>query len=100
MEVGLKLSKEDSPQTKEEKTKIVNIHYLNVVDNLMHTMVNTRLDIAYVVRLVAQYLSNPGEKHWLAIKRTMRYLKGMMGKGLKYRRTNTTILLQGYSTVD
>ncbi len=100
MEVGLKLSKEDSLQTKEEKAKMVNIHYQNAIDNLMHTMVNTRRDIAYVVSSIAQYLSNHGEKHWLGIKRTMRYLKGMMGKMLIYRRTNTPILLQGYSNVD
>jgi hypothetical protein len=66
----------------------------------MHAMVNTRPDITYVVSSIAQYLSNHGEKHWLGIKRTMRYLKGMMGKGLIYRRTNTPILLQGYSNVD
>jgi N-glycosylase/DNA lyase len=100
MEVGLKLSKEYSLQTKEEKTKMVNIHYQNAVDNLMHAMGNTRPDIAYVVNSIAQYSSNHGEKHWLGIKRTMRYLKGMMGKMLIYRRTNTPILLQGYSNVD
>ncbi len=61
---------------------MVNIHYQNVVDNLMHVMVNTRLDISYVVSLVAQYLSNLGEKHWLAVKRIMRYLKRNDGQGV------------------
>jgi hypothetical protein len=45
-------------------------------------MVNTRLDISYVVSLVAQYLSNLGEKHWLAVKRIMRYLKRNDGQGV------------------
>jgi hypothetical protein len=93
MEAGLKLSKKNSPQTKEEKAKMVNIPYQNAVGSLMHAMVNTRHGIAYVVNSVAQYLSNLGEKHWLVIKRILRYLKGTMGKGLIYRRTNTPLLL-------
>jgi hypothetical protein len=59
-----------------------------------------RLDIAYVVNLVIQYLLNHGEKHWLATKRIIRYLKGTMGKGPIYRRTDKPLLLQGYHNVD
>jgi hypothetical protein len=59
-----------------------------------------RLDIAYVVNLVVKYLLNPREKHWLATKRIIRYLKGLMGKRLIYKRTNKPLLLQGYYNVD
>jgi hypothetical protein len=66
----------------------------------MHAMVSTRPNIAYVVDLVIQYLLNPREKHWLASKRIIRYLKGTMGKRLVCRRTNKPFLLQGYFNVD
>jgi len=59
-----------------------------------------RLDIAYVVNLVVQYLLNHWEKHWFATKRIIRCLKGTMGKRLIYRRTNKPLLLQGYYNVD
>jgi hypothetical protein len=58
MEVLLKLNKDDSLQTKEEKTKMVNNPYQNAIGSLMHVMVNTQPKIAYVVILIAQYLSN------------------------------------------
>jgi hypothetical protein len=52
-----------------------------------------RLDIAYVVNLVVQYLLNHGEKHWLATKRIIRYLKGTMGKRPVYRKTNKPLFI-------
>lgn len=62
MEARLKLSKQDSTQVEKEKTKMVNIPYQNAIDSLMHVIVNTWLDIAYAISLVAQYLSNIGKK--------------------------------------
>ncbi len=41
MEIGLKLNKDDSPKIEEEKAKMVNIPYQNVVGNLMHAMIST-----------------------------------------------------------
>ncbi len=92
MEVGLKLNKQDSTQIEEEKTKMVNIPYQNVVGSLMHVMISTWLDIAYVISSVAQYLSNFGKKHYLIVKRITRYLKRTMKKKLVYRKTNKRIL--------
>ncbi len=56
MEAWLKLNKSDSPQHKEEKTKMVNIPYQSVVCNLMHAMVSAWPNIKF-------YLSNLGDKH-------------------------------------
>jgi hypothetical protein len=62
MEVLLKLNKDDSPETKEEKTKMVNNPCQNAIGSLMHAMVNTQTNVAYVVIIIAQYLSNPRGK--------------------------------------
>jgi hypothetical protein len=70
---------------------MVNIPYQNAIDSLMHVIVNTWLDIAYAISLVAQYLSNIGEKKKLVIKRITRYLKRIMNKKLMYRNTNKPI---------
>lgn len=36
----------------------------------------THPDIAYSVNKLCQFLSNPLETHWLAVKRLLRYLSG------------------------
>ena len=46
----------------------------------------TRPDITLVVGMVARFSANPKEKHMMAIKRTMRYLKGTEDYGLWYNK--------------
>ena len=40
----------------------------------MYFAVCTRSDIAYVVSVLARYLANPGNEHWVAAKKVLRYL--------------------------
>lgn len=42
----------------------------------MYLATSTRPDINMPVNLVTRYLNNPGEKHWIAVKRILRYIKG------------------------
>ncbi|KAK2373624.1 putative mitochondrial protein [Trifolium repens] len=42
----------------------------------------TRPEIAYSVNKVCQFLSNPLEEHWKAVKRILRYLSGTLHYGL------------------
>ena len=48
-------------------------------------VVRTRPDIALAVGMVARFLENPKENHTMAIKRIMRYLKGIEDYGLWYK---------------
>ena len=41
----------------------------------MWAAVATQPDIAFAVSLLSQFLENPGEIHWKAVKRVMRYLR-------------------------
>jgi ATP-binding cassette subfamily B (MDR/TAP) protein 1 len=66
MKVGLKLTKEQAPRTFQELNKMKKIHYQSVVGNLMYCMVCTRPDIAFVVGVVFQFLSNLIIAHWKA----------------------------------
>jgi transposase InsO family protein len=71
------LSKQDSPQTgSEEWLKMQNVPYRQCVGRLLHLMRTTRPDIAYSVSVVSRFMNNPGQKHWNAVKRILRYLKG------------------------
>ncbi len=52
----------------------------------MYLALGTRPDIAQAVTTCAQFSSNPGRKHWQAIKRILRYLQGTRSLGLEFRR--------------
>ena len=71
MEANQKLSK-----LEDEKSVLVDIPYRNAVGSLMYIMLGTRPDISYAVGIVSKFLDMPGEQHWIAVKRILRYLKG------------------------
>ena len=70
----MRLSKEDYPL----ESQISNSPYFHAVGSLMHAIVNSRPNLAYYVTSLAQYLSNLGEAHKQALKRTLRYIKGTL----------------------
>jgi hypothetical protein len=68
---SLSLSCDMCPKTLEEKEKMSRVPYTCVVGSLMYAMMCTRPDICYAIRLVSRYQSNPGHKHWMAVKRIL-----------------------------
>jgi hypothetical protein len=42
----------------------------------MYAATSTRLDIAFAVSILLQFMWNPGQVHWEATKEVMHYLKG------------------------
>ena len=71
-----KLSKSMCPSSRKEIEEMKLIPYSSAVGSLMYAMVCTRPDIAHAVGIVSRFLSNPGKKHWEAVKWILRYLKG------------------------
>ncbi|MCO5556931.1 hypothetical protein L7F22_010486 [Adiantum nelumboides] len=57
------------------------IPYASACGSLMYAMVATRPDIAYAVGVVSRFMSNPGKKHWEAVKGVLRYLNGTKDSG-------------------
>ena len=62
LENHLKLSKEQSPKTTEERDHIALVPYASAVGSLMYAMVFTRPDIAHAVGVVSRYMANPWER--------------------------------------
>ena len=52
-----KLSKEQSPKTKEERDYMSKVPYASAIGNLMYAMVCIRPDIAHVVGVVSRFMS-------------------------------------------
>jgi hypothetical protein len=51
---------------------------------LLMYLVNTRPDICYAVNVLSQFMSQPRQTHWTAAKHVLRYLRGIVGYGLRY----------------
>ncbi|RVW92108.1 Retrovirus-related Pol polyprotein from transposon RE1 [Vitis vinifera] len=47
---------------------------------------HTRLDIAFAVSVVSQYMHSPKESHLEAVYKILRYLKGSLGRGLFFKK--------------
>lgn len=76
---GAKLSKE------EDGEEVDGTLYKQMVGCLVYLTV-TRPDMMYVVCLISWFMAKPREKHMLAAKRALRYLKGTMELGVFYKR--------------
>lgn len=55
--------------------------YRSIVSALQYVTL-TRPKIAFVVNKVCQFMENPLDIHWGAVKRILRYLKGTLSHGL------------------
>lgn len=71
-----RLSRDQSPQTSAEHAEMAKVPYAQAVGALMHLAVMSRPDISHAVQRVSQFMQDPGVKHWEAVKRILRYLKG------------------------
>jgi hypothetical protein len=96
--LGIHLTKQDAPQTSQEAMEMKSVPYRSAVGSLLYASIRTRPDIASAVRAVAKFSSNPGNKHWTAVKRIFRYLKGTSSYGISFSRGGPPLL--GYCDSD
>ncbi|KAI5349422.1 hypothetical protein L3X38_002309 [Prunus dulcis] len=94
-----KLSTEQAPKTEQEKLEMVDKPYASLVGSLMYAQVCTRPDLAFVVSVLGRFQSNPGQAHWIAGKRVLRYLQRTKDYKLTFKRSDT-LELQGYADAD
>ncbi|CAM8880287.1 unnamed protein product [Rhodiola kirilowii] len=96
----LVFSKEDCPKTEQERKNMLNIPYDVDVGSVMYGMICTRPDLAFSISVLSRYMSDPGIKHWEAMKYLLRYLLGTKGLGLVYRNHEPMAGIVGYVDSD
>ena len=57
--------------------------YRQLIGSLLY-LVHTRPDICFVVSALSQFMTDPRHVHWIVAKHVLRYLRGMIGYGLRY----------------
>ena len=72
--------------------------YRQLVGSLIYLTL-TRPDISYPVGLVSRYMSNPKKPHLEAVRRILRYVKGIINFGILYKKTNDCQVI-GYCDAD
>ena len=60
--------------------------YQSVVGVLQFTTI-TRPELSFAVNKVCQFMENPHDSHWVAVKRILRYLKGSLHHGFHLKPT-------------
>ncbi|MBW0514988.1 hypothetical protein O181_054703 [Austropuccinia psidii MF-1] len=57
------------------------------IGSLEYLAQHTRPDISYTVNALSRHIAHPTDKHWVALKHLLRYLKGSSGLFSHYKRT-------------
>ncbi|GJQ89733.1 ribonuclease H-like domain-containing protein [Tanacetum coccineum] len=73
--------------------------YQKLIGKLIY-LTHTRPDIAYSIHCLAQHMHSPLKSHVESALDVLRYLKGSLGKGLKYSYDSDSGSLQAYADVD
>ncbi len=84
MDPNISFSKNDCPTTPDEVARMRRIPYREAIGSLMYASVGTRPDISFAVSTLSQFLDNPGQAHWEAVKRIFRCLLGTKDWGLTF----------------
>ena len=72
--------------------------YRSIVGSLVYLVI-TRLDIAYVVHVVSQFVAFPTIFHWAVVLPILRYLRGTVFQSLLLS-SISSLELRAYSVVD
>ena len=83
---GDKFSKDQCPKSENEIELMKMKPYASLVGSIMYANICTRPDLAFIVGMLGRFQSNPGESHWVAAKKVLRYMQNTKNYQLVYGR--------------
>lgn len=78
---------------------MTNVPYREAIGSLMYLMIGTRPDLAFCVGKLSQFCEAPKERHWVAVKRVLRYVSGTRTHGILFDGSKS-IEAHGFSDSD
>lgn len=99
METNMKITKEMSPKSEDERAEMKKRPYRELVGGLIYLANATRPDIAFAAGTLSRFCTDPGEVHWSLAKRVLRYLTGTSHYNIKYIK-NKNDALAAYTDSD
>ncbi|KAE8974324.1 hypothetical protein PR002_g25946 [Phytophthora rubi] len=99
-ESGMKLTKMQSPTTNAERQAMKTKPYRSLIGCLLYITTCTRPDVVYIVTQLSRFLENPGQQHWKAAIRVLRYLKSTKDLGIIYNSNDGNVMLEAYTDAD
>ena len=75
------------------------VQYASAVGSIQYAQICTRPDLAFIIEILGRYQSNPGQAHWIMVKKALRYVQGTKGLMLTYRKSDS-LEIEGYSDAD
>ena len=76
---GVPIEQNHRIENDEKNPKVEKTQYQRLVGKIIY-LSHTRLDIAYVVSVVSQFMHDPRERHLQIVNRIIQYLKASVGK--------------------
>ena len=77
------------PKEENEALLSPEVPYLSAIDALLYLTQCTKLDIAFLVNLLARFISAPTRRHWNGVKHILHYLCRTTDLGLFYSKEST-----------
>lgn len=74
MESGAHFAKEQGPLTPTQAIRMCGVPYVEGIGCVLWPVMITRPDCAFAVGILSQFIQNPGNVHWKALKWVMVYL--------------------------
>ena len=85
---------------KDDQSEKVDAPYRAAVGSLLYAALATRPDILYPTILLSRFNNAPKQRHWVAVKRILRYLKGTDDVGLSFKAEKGKVSVEAYSDAD
>ncbi|KAM1269944.1 hypothetical protein ACFX15_001999 [Malus domestica] len=96
---GDKFSRDQCPKNENEVELMKLKPYASLVGSIMYANICTRPDLAFIVGMLGRFQTNPGESHWVAAKKVLRYMQRTKAYQLVYGRDDTLELV-GFTDSD
>ena len=84
MSRGIHLSKAMCPKTQDERDRMSRALYTSAISSIMYAMLCTRFGVTYALSIYSRYQVDADEKHWIAVKNILKYLRRTKKMFLEY----------------